>query len=474
MKLGGWLAAPTGLYRVAWVASGLLMGGCVNLAPDYQLPAPAVPTGGAPAVVGAVVDSVVDSDTPELSWRSVYVDERLRRLIERALASNRDLRIAALNVDRARAPYQVQQGRSVPNANFGMSASRSKDVGNQFSASLGLVAYELDFFGRVRNVNEAALQTFLQSEESRRTAQIGLVAEVANAWLALAFDMERRRLAERTLESRKQSYGLTQTRYRLGAIGGLPLTQAQTALEAARAELASLSAQIAQDIAALELLVGAAVSVELLPRADADGVPDVVMLPAVPGGVPSKVLQRRPDVLAAEHALRSTHADIGAARAALFPLISLTTSVGSASSELSKLFQRGSGTWAFGPTLSLPIFDGGAGRAQVRASEVARDIALAQYDKAVQTAFREVADALAVSASLSERLAAQQALVEATQRQLRLAEASYRAGGIGQLELLDAQRSLYSAAQGLLALQQTVQTNRITLYKVLGGGWNGA
>ncbi|HEX2012913.1 MAG TPA: efflux transporter outer membrane subunit [Roseateles sp.] len=447
------------------IAMALLaaMAGCANLAPGYQRPPPAVP-----AAPNASADAPARA-LAELPWREFITDARLRRLVELALAHNRDLRVAALNVERARAQYQVQEAAALPNVSLGASASRSKDSGKQFSASLGLAAFELDFFGRIKNLNESALQGFLASDESRRSAQISLVAETANAWLTLAADLERQRLAERTLASRQQSLALTQRRYELGAIGGLPLAQAQTALDSARVELASTQAQIAQDRNALELLLGTAVPAELLPRAEQGPGTDVALLPALPAGVPSSVLQQRPDVLAAEHQLQGAHADIGAARAALFPRITLTGSVGSASTELGKLFERGS--WSFGPSISLPIFDGGANRANVRASELSRDIALAQYDKAVQSAFREVADALAVGASLGERMAAQQALYAATEHQLRLAEASYRAGASGQLELLDAQRSLYAAEQALIALRQTAQANRLTLYKALGGGW---
>jgi multidrug efflux system outer membrane protein len=438
--------------------AALLLAGCANLAPTYQRPAPAVPADVPQAVVPA-------QELAELPWREFISDARLRQVLELALANNRDLRVAALSVERARAQYQVQQADGAPQVNLGAGASRAKDSGSQFSASLGLAAYELDFFGRVKNLNEAALQGFLQSEAARRSVQISLLAETANAWLTLASDLERQRLAARTLENRERSLALTQRRYELGAVGGLPLAQAQTALDSARVELASYEAQIAQDRHALELLLGAALPADLQPQ----GLGEVAELAAAPAGVPSSVLQNRPDVLAAEHALQAANADIGAARAARFPRITLTGSLGSASTELGKLFERG--TWSFGPSLSLPLFDGGAGRANVRAAELSRDIALAQYDKAVQGAFREVADALAVGASLTQRLTAQQALYAATERQLRLAEAAYRAGSSSQLELLDAQRSLYAAEQALITLRQSAQANRISLYKALGGGW---
>ena len=445
---------------LAPLALSLLLGACAHLAPDYQRPAPAVPAEGQAAA----------RDAAELPWRQFFADERLRRLVGLALANNRDLRVAALSVERARAQYQVQDaGSRLPQLDATAAAGRASG-GSRFSASLGLAAYELDFFGRVRDLNEAALQSFLASTAARRSAQISLVAETANAWLALAADQQRQALAARTLESRRQSLALTQRRHALGAITGLTLAQAQTALEQARADLAVYGTQIAQDRHALELLLGTAVPVTLLPRAD-EALAGVSALPELPAGVPSGVLQRRPDVLAAEHALQGANADIGVARAALFPRITLTAALGSASAELGGLFKAGSGSWSFGPALSLPIFDGGAGRATVRAAELGREIALAQYDKAVQSAFREVADALAARAGLAERMQAQQALLASAERQLGLAEALYRSGGSSQLELLDAQRSLYAAQQALIALRLAEQGNRIELYKVLGGGW---
>ncbi len=449
-----------GLLPGGGLALALLLGGCAQLVGPYERPAAALPRGLAADEPAADLD--------RLPWRQVYTEPRLQQLIALSLAQNRDLRVAALNVERARALYQVQDAGTQPNLALGASATRA-DTGSRYSASLGLAAYELDFFGRVRQLNESALQSFLQSEAARQSARLSLVAETANAWLGLAADQARLVLAERTLASREQSLTLTQRRYELGAIGGLPLAQARTARDSARADLASAQAQIALDRHALELLLGTALPEALLPRAEDLGPASAPLLPVLPAAVPSSVLQRRPDVLAAEHALQAAHADVGVARAARFPRISLTGSLGSASSELSALFDRGS--WSFGPSLSLPLLDGGAATAQARAAEQARAIALAQYDKALQQAFREVADGLSQAQSLDERLQAQQALYASARRQLELAEASYRAGATGQLELLDAQRSLDAAAQGLITLQQSLQSNRIGLYKALGGGW---
>ena len=450
--------APIPRAGLALAVSLALLGGCANFAPSYTRPLPAVPAPGLPAAQQAA----------ELGWREFFSDARLRELIALTLANNRDLRVAALNVQRARVQYRVQDASTLPNLNAGASLSRSQD-GNSASVQLGLAAFELDFFGRIKNLSEAALQQTFASDESRRSVQISLVAEAANAWLTLAADLERQRLAEQTLATRRQSFDLNSRRHQLGAISGLVLVQSQTAVDQARVDVASSGAQVEQDRHALELLVGAAVPAELLPGStDMATVSALVELPA---GVPSSVLQGRPDVLAAEHQLRAAHADIGAARAAMFPRIALTGSAGTGSRELSGLFKSGSTSWSFGPSISLPIFDGGASRAQLEASKIAREIALAQYDKTVQSAFREVADALSLRASLAERLAAQSSLNEASARQLRLAEAQFRVGSTSQLEVLDAQRSLYAAQQGLINLRLAEQANRITLYRVLGGGW---
>lgn len=438
----------------------LLSAGCANFAPPYEQPAPAVPR-AAPAPAAAI---------DELGWRSFLTEARLRRTVELALANNRDLRVAALNVQRARAQYQVTDAQRLPNVSVGGSATRS-DRGTNLSASVGMAGFELDFFGRIRNLSDAALQDYLATDESRRSVQIGLVAETAHAWLALAADLERERLIKDTLANRQRLYELNRRMHELGAIAGLALAQAQAGVESARLDAANAALAVEQDRHALELLVGAALPAELAPHVG-DAITHASVLVEVPAGVPSELLQRRPDVRAAEHRLQGAHFDIGAARAARFPRIALTASAGSASSSLSGLFSGGSGSWSFGPSISLPIFDGGASRANVEAAKVGREVALAEYDKAVQTAFREVADALAVRASLAERQAAQAALVETTRRQLRLAEAQYRAGGTSQLELLDAERSLYAAEQQLIALRLAEQGNRIALYRTLGGGWN--
>lgn len=442
------------------MALALALPGCADLAPAYQRPAPAVP--GASASAPAL-------DPATVGRADFFTDTRLRATVELALANNRDLRVAVLNVQRARAQFGIQSAAQSPSVSAGAAATRA-NRGDSASVSLQLSAFELDLFGRVRNLSEAALQGWLASEAGRRSTQISLVAETAQAWLNLAADLERQQLARQTLDSRRASLALDERRHGLGAISGLALTQSRTQAESARLDVAAYASQVEQDRHALELLLGTALPAELAPEA---GKPlaEAARLVELPAGVPSELLQRRPDVLQAEHQLRASVANIGVARAAQFPRISLTAAAGTASEQLSGLFKAGSGSWSFGPSLSLPLFDGGANAAAVDSARLDRDIALAQYDKAVQTAFREVADALAVRAALAERLAAQQAVLVSAERQLALAEAQYRTGSTGQLELLDARRTLYAAQQALIALRLTEQGNRLALYKVLGGGW---
>jgi len=387
----------------------------------------------------------------ELPWRDYFADERLRKVIDLALENNRDLRVAALNIERARAMYRIQRADLVPSldASGGQSAQRVPEplsqlpsgesyVTRQYSAALG-ASWELDFFGRVRSLRDAALENYLATEEAHRSAKIALVAAVANAWLALAADHEL-----------------------------LDLAQARTALERARADTARYTSQLTRDLNALALLTGAPVSEDVLAPTLAEAISTVAELPA---GVPSEVLVKRPDVLQAEHLLRAANADIGAARAAFFPSISLTGSLGSASTELGDLFGSGTRMWTFAPRITLPIFHAGALKANLDRSEIERDIQVAQYEKAVQTAFREVADALADRATIAEQLDARRELVKAANESYRLSEARYRSGLDSHLVLLDAQRQQYAAEQELIGTRLSEAVSRVALYKVLGGGW---
>lgn len=470
-------AFPLRSLALSAMASAVLAG-CVNLAPEYTAPASPVPQ--------ALPSSGVEAPTPiDVGWRSFFVEPRLRGTIELALANNRDLRVAALNIERARAQYGIARAGLFPTVEAGASGSRSRTpgslstsgearIGSQYSADLGLTSYEIDLFGRVRNLGESALQSYFQTEETRRSTQISLIASVATAWLQLAADEQRLLLARNTLESQRKSFDLVERSHRLGAQSGLALAQARSTVDAARADAAAFDSQVEQDRNALALLVGAMPPADLLPAApasDAAAPATAAQLLVPPPDLPSSVLQRRPDVRAAEHALRASNADIGAARAAFFPRIALTASAGTASSTLSGLFAGGSKAWSFAPSISVPIFDGGANRANLRVAEAQQKIQIATYEKTVQTAFREVADALAERRTLAERLDAQRSLLDATSRSFELSQSLFRSGASSYLDVLDAQRAFYAAQQTLIGLQLTEQTNRLTIYKTLGGGW---
>ena len=400
-------------------------------------------------------------------------------MIALALANNRDLRVAALNIEQARAQYRIQRAALFPaiGATGSQNAQRlpgeltssgEAEINRQYNAMIGFSAYELDFFGRIRSLNAAALEQYLGTEEARRSAQISLVAEVAGTWLTLAFDNERLALARSTYETRQKSHDLIRRSFEAGAVSALDLNQSQQQLQSARADVARYTSFAAQDGNALSLVVGAPVPADLLPATITDTVSTVAELPT---GVPSDVLTCRPDILQAERALRAANASIGAARAAFFPSITLTAAAGTASSTLDGLFRGGSGAWNFIPLIRIPIFEAGRLQASLDVAEVQRDINVAQYEKAIQNAFREVADALADRASLAERLDARRQQVEAMQAAFRLSDARYKSGADSYLGLLDAQRSLYLAEQELIIVRLADAANRVTLYKVLRGGW---
>jgi multidrug efflux system outer membrane protein len=485
-----------------------VLSGCANLAPEYSRPAAPIPgVWQAPAAttMSATVASPAAEPTTHagIGWREFLVDARLRATVEAALANNRDLRVAALNIERARAQYGVVRSAVFPLVEAGVSGSRARTAGNpttgaaartssQYSVDVGVTAFEIDLFGRIRNLSESALQSYFQVEETRRATQISLIAEVAAAWLQLAADQQQLALARDTLASQRRSFELVDRMHALGAQSGLALAQAQSTVDAARVDAAAYESLVEQDRNALQLLVGATPSPDWLPperivaddgRTSSGTSPSatpatsalvdtgsVALLVAAPPDLPSTVLAQRPDVLAAEHALLASNADIGAARAAFYPRISLTGAAGLASTELGSLFRAGSATWNVLPSISVPIFDGGTNRANLAITQAQRDIQVATYEKALQTAFREVADALAVRRTLGERLAAQQSLVASTTRTFDLSQALFRSGSAAYLDVLDAQRSLYAAQQSLIGLVLAEQVNRLTLYKALGGG----
>ncbi|KAB2964606.1 efflux transporter outer membrane subunit [Zoogloea sp.] len=453
-----------------------LLGGCTTLAPAYTRPA--APVDNTWPTTISTADAGSQQGVANVGWRDFFVDTRLQQLIDLALGNNRDLRATALAIVKARAQYRIQQAELLPavNADAGTTARRTpgdlsgsgQAVTNRtHSVDLGFSNWEIDLFGRIQSLRDQALESYLASEETLRSTRISLVAEVANAYLTLSADEALLALARETLSSQQSSYSLTRRRVELGVGTELELRQIETSVETARRDVAAYTAQVGTDRNALVLLVGTPLPDALLPPA---GLESVTALRDIPVGLPSSVLQQRPDVLAAERQLRAANASIGAARAAFFPSISLTATAGTASAGLGGLFAAGSGAWTFIPQVSLPIFNAGANRANLQAAGADRDIYLARYEKAIQSAFREVADALAQRATLDARLDAQQKLVDATAASYRLSEARYQKGVDSYLSALDAQRSLYAARQNLVSLKLSAASNAVTLYKVLGGG----
>jgi len=454
----------------------LLFGGC-SLAPEYRQPAAPVPETW-PA--GPAYDNAQDtSGAPvpaHLPWRSFFADKRLVQVIETALENNRDLRIAALNVQRARAIYGIQRAALYPAVDAtatgskerlpaDLSSSGDATTQERYEVNLGIAAWEIDFFGRLRSLRDQALEAYLATEEARRSAQILLVSEVAKAYLAMAADTENLELASTTLETQQESHFIVKRRYEVGIATELDLRRSQTQVDTARRDVALYTQFVAQDRNALELLTGTPVPAALLP-------PELSVLePAgeISAGISSEVLLTRPDIQAAEHRLKGANANIGAARAALFPRVSLTTAIGTASAELSGLFDSGSETWLFAPRAVLPIFDARLWSA-LEVTKAEQALAVAQYENAIQTAFREVADALAVRGTVEEQVAAQQSVVAANEETYRLSLKRYDKGLDSYLGVLDAQRSLYLSQRVLVALVLQQQVNRAQLYAVLGGG----
>ena len=451
--------------------------GC-TMAPKYTRPSAPVPaewpTGAAYGEIRAATNAPVSAP---LAWREFFSDAKLQQVIGTALTNNRDLRMAALNVERARAMYGVQRAGLLPTVNATGSGNRQRtpadlsSSGNsqttaRYDANLGAAAWEIDFFGRIRSLKDRALEEYLASEQARRGAQILLVSSVAQAYLTLAADRESLSLAETTLASQTGTYDLIKRRRDLGLAAELDLYRVQTQVDTARGDVARFKQLVAQDENALNLLVGASAPSELLPTELGGVTPPLGIAP----GTSSGVLLSRPDVLQAENLLRAANADIGAARATFFPRISLTAAIGTASSDLSGLFKSGSGAWSYAPQIVMPIFDARTWSAH-RAAKVQREIAVTQYEKAIQNAFKEVADALAVRGTMDQWVAAQQSLVDAVSETHRLSTSRYDKGIDSYLSVLDAQRSLYAAQQGLVSLRLAKLANQVRLYAVLGGGW---
>jgi len=392
--------------------------------------------------------------------------------------------VAALNIERARAQYRIQRADLYPavGASGGQSAQRlpadlsptgDATVNRQYSATLGVSAWEIDFFGRIGALKEQALAQFLATEEARKSAQISLVAAVASGWLTLMADEELLDISRRTLETREESVKLTRLRLEHGVSSELDSHQAESLAQAARATYAQQQRQRLLDENALALLLGQPLPDDIRASLPSMRLADAAPMQPLPAGLPSDLLQRRPDIRQAEQLLIGANANIGAARAAFFPRISLTAQFGSVSDELSGLFKSGSWAFSLAPQLALPIFDAGRNQAGLESARAGREIAVAQYEKSIQTAFREVSDALAGQATLQQQIDAQRAQTQADAKRLDLSDLRYRNGVASYLDLLDAQRSLYAAQQAQIALQLAEQVNRVTLYKVLGGQWAG-
>jgi multidrug efflux system outer membrane protein len=464
--------------------SAALLSAC-SMAPTYERPAAPVASSYPSDSAGAASRTSVALPLPanakapvDTGWREYFSDEALRQLIAAALENNRDLRTAVLRIDEARAQYNIQWADRLPNLNASFSDARAKTpaflsgsgqstIGQRYDVGVSVSSFELDFFGRVKSLNDAALASYLATEEARQAAQIALVAQVAQAFYTERAYAEQYALAQQTYEARARSYRLTQQRAEAGASSRLDLRSNETLMETARAAALTLARQRAQAQNALTLLVGQ-------PQGPAAGTmptdAQLDSLSALPEGLPSDLLARRPDIRAAEQRLKAANASIGAARAAFFPRISLTAALGSSSPSLHGLFDSGSGSWSFAPQLTLPIFDAGRNRANLTLSEVRKNLAVADYEKTVQTAFREVSDALAARDYLGEQVNAQRAVQDAQADRLKLLQLRFDNGVANALDVLDAQRELFSAQQTLVQARLLRTTTAIDLYRALGGG----
>jgi len=451
-----------------------VLAGC-SLSPFYERPA--LPTAAVyPGVNGAATQTTLG--IAQLGWREFFTDAGLRELIAQALVNNRDLRIAVQRVEEARGLYGIQRADRLPNISAGATGSRvrvpadlsytgSAVTSDQYEATLNLNTWELDFWGRVRNLTTAALEAYLATEEARRAVAISLVEQIANTYLLERELDERIAIAQQTLISREDSYRIARRRYEVGYASKLDAVQAETLLNQARADLAALMRQRDQNRNALTLLVG-------VPLTDFETRPlsliEAGFVREISVGLPSDLLINRPDILAAEHQLKVANANIGAARAAFFPRIVLTGNFGTASAELSGLFAAGSAIWSFSPSLTLPIFDGGRNRANLDVSAARRNLAVADYERTIQGAFREVSDALAERHWLTEQVAAQQATLAAQIERARLAWLRYQNGAAPYLEVLDAERDRFVAEQALVQVRRALLGSSVNLYAALGGG----
>ncbi|OPB05635.1 efflux transporter outer membrane subunit [Pseudomonas synxantha] len=458
------------------VCIGLGVSGCSLIPEKSWLEVPAEnawPQGAAYAQPG-----MIEANAPRVLWNDFFRDDGLRRMIAVALENNRDLRVAALNVQAYRAQYRIQRSALFPAVDMNGSGNRqrlpadlsstgSAGIQSQYGLNVGITSYELDVFGRVSSLNAAALENYLATAQAQNSIRIGLIADVASAYLTWRTDQALLELTTRTFDSYSASLKLISQAHRAGTSSELDVRQARTQVDTAKAQMLQYTRQVAQDVNALRLLLGANLPDDLPNGTPLEG----AVLADIPVGLPSDLLRHRPDILQAEHQLLAANANIGAARAAFFPSIRLTATAGSASSELGDLLNGGQGSWSFAPQISVPIFNGGRLRASLDYAEIQKDISVAQYEKSIQTAFREVADGLAAQGTFGKQLQAQRDLVMDSRAYFDLAQQRYETGVDSHLTLLDAQRLLFTAEQRLLSDQLLKLDSQVQLYKALGGGW---
>ncbi len=469
--------------RMRSLITALAMGGMLqacSMMPTYEQPAAPTPSAWPQGEAYAPANGGEGMAVVDIGWRDFFRDPALQHLIGMALDNNRDLRTAALRVDAYRAQYRIQRAALFPALDIDGGGTRqrlpadlsgtgySRTSGN-YSIGFGVTAYELDLFGRVRSLEQQALEEYFASEETRRSTQLTLVSDVATAWLTLRSDTALLELTRDTLRAYEESLALIVLRNEAGTASLLDVTQARSAVEGARSQEAQYLRLIALDTSALQWLVGASLPDELVSGSKKAPIEES-LLAEIPVGLPADVMQRRPDILAAEHRLKGANANIGAARAAFFPSVTLTASAGTASNELSGLFDAGSGAWSFIPKINIPIFNAGRLRANLDYAEIQKDINVAEYEKTIQTAFREVSDGLAARKTYRQQLQAEYDLVNTNRQYLDLADRRYRAGVDNYLTVLDAQRELFTAEQQRIRSRLNQLNGEIALYKALGGG----
>ncbi|KYQ95941.1 transporter [Serratia plymuthica] len=464
------------LQRLITLTFPLLLAGCISLDPDYQRPQAPVPTNLPQGAAYATPSGKLSLSYPDIPWRDYVVDAQLRQVVAMGLSSSRDLREAIANIESARALYGEQRSELFPTINAGVDGTRSRSltgngnataISQSYEASASTSSFELDLFGKNRSLSRAKFETYLAESEAAKSTRLTLIADIVTDWVNVAAERSLLAAAKDTMESARLSLEVTRKNQQNGILSMVDVASADTVYQQARSDVASYTTSAAQAKNALDLVVGQSVPESLLPN----GIEALSgIMKDMPANVSSQVLLNRPDVLEAEHNLKSANASIGSARAAFFPSISLTASGGVGSGELSSLFSKGAGVWSFAPSISLPIFTGGYNTSQLNYTKAQKDLYVATYEKAVQTAFQETADALARKGTIGEQLAAQTSYVAASREYYRLAELRYRHGVDTYLNMLDAQRTLYTARQSLISAQQTEYQNLITLYKVLGGG----